>query len=292
MLWERVLTALYLGPLLLVLIYLGGEWLFLGVFWLSLWGLQEFYWLAEGAGLQPNRVLGYASAVLMLVALGLGWGFEPSPDLVSGVSGWLVVLLAVTVMVALLQQMLRPAEPGAIANAGAVVLGVMYVPFLLSYLLRIRSSFTHGVVVPGRHAPLSSGVLWLTAVVVTAWAGDTAAYAVGKLIGRHKLCPRISPGKTVEGAIAGLLAATAVAAAMGRWLGLPVKYAVILGVALAVAGQLGDLCESVMKRQAGVKDSGRAIPGHGGVLDRFDSLIFSAPVAFYYLTALKQYFPI
>jgi len=292
-LWQRVLTAVVGIPLLLAFIYLGGWCLVAGLLLLSLVGLQEFFSLAEAAGLHPNRAIGYGSATLIMAALVVGRDAgEPSRMPVPTFYELLPLLLTLTVIAALVQQMLRPAEPGAIANAGTVVLGVMYLPFLFSYLVRLRSWFTHYVLVPGTHLSLPSGVFWLTAVVAAAWAGDTTAYAVGKAIGRHKLCPKISPGKTVEGAVAGLLATTLVAAAMGRWLGLPVTYGVVLGVTLAIAGQLGDLSKSVMKRQAGVKDSGTIIPGHGGVLDRFDSLLFSAPVAFYYLATLEGYFPI
>jgi phosphatidate cytidylyltransferase len=127
------------------------------------------------------------------------------------------------------------------------------------------------------------GAGWLALVVAACWAADTAAYAVGKTLGRHKLCPSISPGKTVEGAVGGLIGAMLLTFLLGQWLGLPTGHALALGALLGVAGQLGDLAESKLKRWAGVKDSGSILPGHGGVLDRFDSLLVNAPLAYYYL---------
>ncbi len=170
--------------------------------------------------------------------------------------------------------------PPWVAQGVAVLSGLVYVPFLLSHLLRLRA------LEPTRSVSgLSTGAVWLFLVVGATWAMDIAAYIVGKAIGRHKLCPAISPGKTVEGAIGGLVGAVAVTWAMGTWLGLSVAQAVLLGVLLGVGGQLGDLFESFLKRRAGAKDSGALLPGHGGVLDRFDSLLFNAPIAYYVIRA-------
>ena len=129
---------------------------------------------------------------------------------------------------------------------------------------------------------------WLVLLVfVLLWVNDIFAYLTGKLLGKHKLFERISPGKTIEGSIGGLLFTTIAVVAFGHYADwLPMNAAVGMGVIAVVFGTLGDLCESMLKRQAGVKDSGRLIPGHGGILDRFDSVLFSVPFIFVYLLLL------
>jgi phosphatidate cytidylyltransferase len=128
--------------------------------------------------------------------------------------------------------------------------------------------------------PAAGGMAWVLAVVLSTWAGDSAAYLAGRAFGRHKLAPVVSPGKTIEGSLGGLLAAVLVSAAVFRISGaLPVWAGVLVGAAIGICGQLGDLSESFLKRQAGAKDSGNLIPGHGGMLDRVDALLFAFPAA-------------
>jgi phosphatidate cytidylyltransferase len=289
MLWQRVLTAVVGIPILLALIYLGGWYLGAAVLLLSLVGLREFFRLADATGFRPGRWIGYAAgALLFLATMGAtryadwwGWGVPLEARLASDL---LLVLLAA--VIALLIEQVVLFRPAAMANAGLTLLGVIYLPLMLSYLVRLRTFWPELMRLDRTHFLVPAGACWLVLVVFTCWAEDTAAYAVGKTVGRHKLCPAISPGKTIEGSAAGFLAAVLVAAALGYWFGLPVLHGAVLGALLGVVAQLGDLSKSVMKRQAGVKDSGAILPGHGGVLDRFDSLLFSAPVAFYYLSWL------
>jgi phosphatidate cytidylyltransferase len=129
------------------------------------------------------------------------------------------------------------------------------------------------------------GKQWIVFLYLVIWASDTGAYYIGSSLGKHKLYPKISPKKSVEGLIGGMLAAAGVALLCRAWF-LPavgVLEAAVLGLVLAVAGTLGDLVESLFKRSVGVKDSGNLIPGHGGILDRMDSMLFAAPVLYYYL---------
>jgi phosphatidate cytidylyltransferase len=152
------------------------------------------------------------------------------------------------------------------------LLGLIYVGWLLGYAVWL-------------HASLNGAALVLFLVGVT-WAGESAAYAVGSAIGRHRLAPRISPGKTVEGALAQFGTSVGAALVLAPWL-LPEcapARAAVAGALIGSLGQIGDLAESVMKRSAGVKDASDLIPGHGGLLDRIDSLLFTAP-AFYYYSA-------
>ena len=162
------------------------------------------------------------------------------------------------------------------SRVGKVILGVMYVPLLMSHFILIRQE--------------PEGIRWIFFILVLAFSGDIAAYYVGRGIGRRKLLPEVSPGKTVEGTI-GLFAGSIIGCILFRQLFfpiLPLLHTVILGLVGSVAGQLGDLCESALKRTAGVKDSGTLLPGHGGILDRLDCLMFITPFVYYYRVLIIQ----
>ncbi len=277
MLWQRVLTAAIGIPIALLLIYLGGWYLSVLVALLALVGLAEYYRLAAATGARVRPAIGY------LIALPIT--LTPAPYALVPMM-LLVWVWAVGELALMLRYAVRAKRLAGIENIdwrNATLLGLLYVPLLFGHANLLRALPGDDVSLAGLavRIPFGAGVLAL--VVIACWATDIAAYFVGKAIGRHKLCPKISPGKTVEGAAAGMVAAVLVAATMGRWLGLPLVDGVLLGAILGVAGQLGDLFMSSLKRKAGVKDSGAILPGHGGVLDRFDSLLFNAPIAFYYL---------
>jgi phosphatidate cytidylyltransferase len=154
------------------------------------------------------------------------------------------------------------------AHLPVVWLGIMYVPFLMGTLLLIRG-------IPG-------GAHWIVYLLALTWIVDAGGYFVGKALGRHKMAPRISPGKTWEGAAGGAIVGILFSVAVARYLpGNTSRVAMLsIGVLLSVTGQIGDLVESAFKRQAGVKDSGHFLPGHGGMLDKVDSLLFNAPVLY------------
>ncbi|MCG8403027.1 MAG: phosphatidate cytidylyltransferase, partial [Firmicutes bacterium] len=131
---------------------------------------------------------------------------------------------------------------------------------------------------------LDNSLIWLIFLLVCTWSSDTGAYLVGRKWGKRKMAPSLSPGKTVEGAAGGVLGSLLAAALVAVFYReLPELPVLVLGVLVGVAAQVGDLMESALKRQAGVKDSGRLIPGHGGILDRFDSMLFTAPLVYYYV---------
>jgi phosphatidate cytidylyltransferase len=160
-----------------------------------------------------------------------------------------------------------------LARSGVTVLGVMYVVFLGSHLVAVRNGFS---------AELSKDLLSFFFLVLM--GSDAAAYYGGRTFGKHKLAPNVSPGKTWEGAIAGMLASLLLAAAAHYWFfrQLPLKFALPLAAAMNVFGVLGDLTESALKRSAGTKDTAKILPGHGGMLDRVDSLLFNAPLIYYF----------
>ena len=124
---------------------------------------------------------------------------------------------------------------------------------------------------------------------IVTWLNDTGAYLIGARLGKTKLAPALSPKKTVEGALGGLAFATVTSVLCGLWFQLPLVHALILGPVLGMLGQVGDLCESAIKRDLGIKDFGGIMPGHGGILDRFDSILFTAPIAYYYLAWILRH---
>ena len=160
--------------------------------------------------------------------------------------------------------------------------GIGYLGLTLPCLMLIRYSCGPKVVQsPFGTMELGCALIWLT--LVGTWASDTFAYFTGYLFGRHKLCPNVSPKKTVEGFIGGIIGTAASVAPLGYSFGFDPRYLAILGVLQSLVASMGDLVESIIKRYTGIKDSGNLIPGHGGVLDRFDSVIFTAPTVYYFL---------
>jgi phosphatidate cytidylyltransferase len=185
-----------------------------------------------------------------------------------------VALVATAAVMAVLALSLARPEPGpARWQAVAVtLLGLAWINALLGHTILLRA--------------LPEGLHWVLLLVWVTWIGETAAYTVGSLVGRHKLAPGISPGKTIEGALAQLVVSPLAALAAQGWLfpGLSTRDALLVGLLLGVVGQFGDLAESALKRSVGTKDAGQLIPGHGGMLDRVDGLLFNAPALFYYVT--------
>ncbi len=278
MLRHRVLSAVVGIPLALLLIYAGGWWLAAAMALLAIGGLRELYRLLAPRGLLVYPALGYALAVLLMAAASLATSRGRS----VGSPTLEVVLVAVGLPVAA-AWLLFPVLFRGGTRAFTTLACHIYVSQLLSYVLRIRALDSPPTGAEDSGSILPVGLGWLLLLMLAVWGMDTAAYAVGKAIGRRKLCPSISPGKTVEGAVAALVAPALLVSAAGHWLGLPLHHALILGAGIGVVGQAGDLFESTLKRRAGVKDSGTLLPGHGGILDRFDSLLFAAPLAYFYL---------
>lgn len=260
MLWTRVISAAVGAPVLIACAWVGGVPLLLVTVTLALLGWREFSSLLARKGIRPSVLLGYGGNALILAAMYGG-----------GIRAGAVALTVIVVGAVALQALAGPGRCHVV-DAAATVFGCLYTSWLFGYFLLLRA-------MPAGHTAL----LLLFALV---WVFDTAGYFVGRRFGRKRLSAAISPGKTVEGLVGGLLAAAAAGAVAARLAGLPSWHGPLLGAGLGLAGQLGDLGESAMKRYAEVKDAGTLIPGHGGVLDRFDSLLLSAPVLYYYLRLL------
>lgn len=225
--------------------------------------LLEFYDIVERGGFKTYRYLGILLSLLIVMA---SWfGFSPNLSLDG-----LIIALGVTLYIF---GRLHGEGKGTGSFAMTLV-GVIYLGWMLNHLIWLRN--------------LTDGKYYLFMCFAITWANDFGAYGVGMLIGRHKLMPRISPKKSVEGAIGGLVAAILISIIAGSYLmqSFSIGQLFILGLLLGIFGHLGDTVESIIKRDFGVKDSSDFVPGHGGVLDVIDSLIFTSPVMFYYI----QYF--
>lgn len=270
-----VLVAVFVGAVL------GSQWSFGALLLVILVGGQtEFYKLARETGLSPQRWMGLAVGVL-LFALNFIVFRQFSRSVTDEAGGAVLYLL---LYIGLLLPTLfvcelfrRSATP--LANLGATLLGVLYVAVPLSLLLYVPVLAGDGVWRP-------ETVLCYIFII---WANDVFAYLVGMTFGRHRLCERLSPKKSWEGFFGGL--AGAVATGLAAAYALDANYWVWGGLALvaSLSGVAGDLVESMFKREAGVKDSGQVIPGHGGVLDRFDALLLSAPYVFLYLLLVGRF---
>jgi phosphatidate cytidylyltransferase len=271
----RVLTAVIALPIIIAAIILPlwwreAVWLFVAIAVFALGaGLFEFFSLTKKMELKADAAVGYLASAALFV----GFVFDaPStaPELLIASVAAIVVVLLVTQAFRF-----RADFTKLLGGAGVTLLGVMYLAFLGGFLVALRMGFSH-------RPALSTSLLGYFFVVI--FASDIGAYFGGRAFGKHKLAPAISPGKTIEGLIAGLLFAAggAALATLTFFEELPYLVSIPLAIVLASVGVLGDLCESAIKRGAGAKDAASILPGHGGFLDRLDSLLFGAPILYYF----------
>jgi len=264
---KRILTAVVALPILIATILISSLW---WVFVLlaaaaMVVGLWEFFLLAKKLKLQPEVAAGYVAAAALITI--------PLQNDPANVLLVLFVLIAVTIATLIVITFRGAPFDKMISSVGSTLLGVLYIPLLGSHLIALRTGFTH---------QLSADLLSFFFLVLM--GSDVGAYYTGRALGKRKLAPSISPGKTWEGAVGGVAAALAMAALAHFWFfrQLPLKYALPLAAVMAVLGIFGDLAESALKRGAGAKDAANILPGHGGILDRLDSLLFNAPLIYYF----------
>jgi phosphatidate cytidylyltransferase len=251
---SRLAVAAILLPVTLGIVWLGGWWLFGLAVIGGLLALHELYAMARS--LRPIVLGGYAGLVLTLLGAQLGG------------TTWLLAGILSTFVAALLVFFVSSARQNAVAGFGVTLLGVAWVGGGLAHFMLVRD-----IPVDGR--------LLVFTILLTVFADDTAAFFVGRAIGRHKLAPAISPGKSVEGFVGGTIAGVAVTFfALYEQDVVTTGESLLLGLVIALAATLGDLFESAVKRDLGVKDSGTLLGGHGGVLDRVDSLLWAGPAAY------------
>lgn len=270
---QRTLSALVLFPLLVLMVWLGGAWVVGAAAVSAMLSLFELYQLFAHTGYIP-RPVGYICALLFILAAATN----------PAVSGELVgLVLIVTIVATLGMELVRRERNGMLVAWSLTFSGAVYIGWTFAHFVLLRSISTRLRPAPLNLPRLTSGTAWILFALLITFASDTAAYFVGRAWGRRRMAPTISPGKTWEGSIGGVVAAVVAGALLVYLLGLPidVRYGALLGGVGSVAGQAGDLAESLLKRQVGVKDSGHLIPGHGGILDRADSLLFTVPAIYY-----------
>ena len=252
----RVASALVLLPIVAIFVQVGGWWFFGGMTVIALLATWEFVQMMRQRGYAPHALLAFAFALASLVSMQLG-----RPE-------WLLPALSGLLMVSLVWQLFQAQSTAPVVDWALTVAGGGYIGLGMAHLLGLRL--------------LPQGYAWVWLALLGTWGCDTFAYFVGRAVGRHKFWPRLSPKKTWEGVFAGVPGGM-----FGAWLatlfsGIPLSQALIIGVLIAIVAPLGDLSISMMKRYAGVKDSSHLIPGHGGMLDRVDSVLFVSITVFYY----------
>jgi phosphatidate cytidylyltransferase len=278
---SRLITAAIALPVLIASIIVPPLWpLFVALAMAAIViALYEFWFLCRRVGAKPDIVVGYAAVSGLFVTFFFNW------------IEFLYWLVPIFIVAALAAEMLRGAPfDKMVLSVGSTVLGVFYVAFLGSHLVGVRTGFTNMFVNPATYLvsdtfishTLSTHMLSFFFLVLM--GSDTGAYYTGRALGRHKLAPTVSPGKTWEGAAGGMVASLAAAAIAHYWffpeLSLPA--ALVLAAMMNVLGVVGDLTESALKRGANAKDAAQILPGHGGLLDRLDSLLFNAPLLYYF----------
>lgn len=255
-------------PLLIVL-YFGGFWLMALALIISVIGIKEFYNGFENMDIHPSLNLGYA-AIALLYGIHAYMYYMGDFDNVFVLAWITIVVMAGSLYMFNLEK--RKPE-----DAMATIVGIIYVVFFAFHVVLVDEIDNYSI------------MKWL--IFLTAFGSDIFAYFTGMLIGKHKLCPNLSPKKTIEGAVGGILGSALLSTLFGLIFAKPLLvHFVIIGVLAAPVSMLGDLTASAYKRKMGIKDYGDLIPGHGGIMDRFDSVLFTAPFVYYYVVIMIQYF--
>lgn len=257
MLLKRIISAIIGIPLVIYIITSGG-YLFLTVVGLVIFlGMREYYQMMNHAGFYPECKLGYVISLLLFLSFIMIEG--------KFVHFTLTFVIIISLLIPIFQYRNHTFIDGIVT-----LFGTLYIGWLLGHIVLMND--------------LSQGACYILLSLFVTWLIDSGAYFTGSYLGKHKLCPHISPKKTIEGALGGFLAGVMSTIGFGTfWLKLPLEHMIIMGAIVGIIAQLGDLAESALKRYADIKDSGNIIPGHGGILDRVDSILFVIPVVYYYL---------
>ncbi|MEW6170746.1 MAG: phosphatidate cytidylyltransferase [Candidatus Omnitrophota bacterium] len=229
-------------------------------------GLYEFFNMVEKKGIPIYKYVGIAIGVT--IPLSIFFKFEPTKS-------WELLFMVLVLLSITILQFRRPYNKDAIVGMSTTIFGILYIAWFFSFVLKLRISFPQGV-------KLLAMLVWITKTT------DIGAYLIGSRFGKTPLIPRISPGKTVEGAIGGIIFSVLASVATKPWVPFSYLQLVIFGVVLSVLAQFGDLSESLIKRDCQVKDSGNLFPGMGGVLDAIDSLLFTAPIFYFYISSILK----
>lgn len=287
----RILTAVVGIPLAFVLVFFpGGIPFAVAMGAVSVFGAHEFYRGVRKVKARPVEWAGLL-AVLFFVFSATTFRYADGTTIGAIFPTALTLLLILSFTVEMIRKDRSP-----ILNVGSTVFGAIYVGWLISHLVVLRGVWLVGVTpdaptVPvGPYSPEIGACLVMLTFLGT-WACDTGAYFLGRAFGKTKLAPRLSPNKTWEGAIGGFVASVVVTLGAGYVIHLPPVHSLALGALFGLLTQLGDLSESSIKRELDIKDFGTLVPGHGGILDRFDSLLFTGPIAYYYAVLFLNHWP-
>lgn len=260
---QRIISGIVALPILFFFVLKGGIVLSLGACVISLIGLYEFFKSFNSKNIKPMANLGYIYTILLFAIL----------YFVNEISFLLLIMFTFVVMMLFT---LVFTKKHSVEDMGITLLGFMYIPLAFSHIMLITK--------------FESGYLLIWLVFIMAWGSDTFAYFVGKIFGKKKLIPSVSPNKTIAGAIGGVVASM-ILCGIYTYIFLPeyAIYAIGLGMIGAILSQMGDLVASKIKRINDIKDFGNLMPGHGGVLDRFDSILMTAPIVYYFIFFLTKY---
>ncbi len=266
---QRVITSVIAIPIVLAFVWLGGWWGFAAVTIVVILGIYELHSMMLHEGYHPLMLISLALSILFLVAAML-----PQQRLLL-----LELGLSIALLITFPLLFFRKKLEGAMVDWSLTLAIAIYLGWPLSLLPLLR----------GFQVGVSNGFWWILTVLLGVWGFDTGAFFAGHFFGRHKLAPNISPGKTWEGVVGGLIISIAAALLFTTWpLGVPWYLSIVLGILIGVAATLGDLAESLIKRQTHVKESGQFMPGHGGILDRIDSLLFAIIVVFVFVQLIGK----
>lgn len=285
MLKRRIISGCLLGAAVLAgLDYTPALGVWLTLVLISSLAQLEFYAMVNMRDVPVFRVIGLACGAALISAT--FWTIGPEPGNIAAAYDWDVFVLLGCLIVVFVRQFPQKHNPNPLGTIGCTLLGIWYVPFLFNFFTRLAFAWDGAESSAGMGATGRMLLLYLLLVVKSA---DIAAYFVGNTVGRHKLFPRISPGKTWEGLMGGIAVAMSASVLFFKLTDghfgkvvLTFRDSLILGCLLAVAGVIGDMFESLLKRASGTKDSGSVIPGMGGILDVIDSLLFGAPILYAY----------
>ncbi len=264
MLAKRIFSSTVLVALILSTIYI--DWM-LGLLATAfiVFGLYEYFTMLEQKGILIYKYVGIGIGAL--IPLSIIYRFEPTKS-------WELLFIVLVLLSLILMQFRRRQSSGAVVGISTTIFGILYISWFFSFLIKIRM--------------MQNGAWLLATVLIITKLGDVGAYFIGSRFGKVPLMPRISPKKTVEGAIGGLVFSVIGALLCRPFLPVGEISIIFMGIFLGILGQLGDLSESLMKRDCGVKDSGNLLPGMGGVLDLMDSMIFTAPAFYFYMSSILK----
>lgn len=264
MLSKRIVSAVILVGIIIATMFM--KWFFnLAITVFIVLGLYEFFTMLQKKGISIYKYVGVGIGIIIPISIILR--FEPTKS-------WELLFIVLVLLFLFLMQFRRREHSGVIVGVSTTLFGILYVSWFMSFLIKIRY--------------MPNGASLFAAVLLITKSGDIGAYLVGSRFGKTPLLPRISPKKSVEGALAGLIFSVFAALASRPFLHFNYAHLAIVGIFLGILSQLGDLSESLIKRDCQVKDSGNILPGMGGILDEIDSLLFTAPVFYFYLSIITR----